>query len=182
MAAAMRLSCPTCGAEMTLDVLVAHEGAREAVLTALQLPAPLGKLLVQYLAMFRPPKRQLSWERVATVLADLREPIAAARIERHGRTWPAPLEYWKAALEQMVLLRGEAKLQLPLKSHGYLLEIVAGMSGKAESKAEAAQEGRRAGHAGAAPLSFKPAEKIAPGPATPIPEHLRGYVGRKAKP
>jgi hypothetical protein len=40
---------------MTLDVLVAHEGAREAVLAALQLPAPIGKLLVQYLAMFRPP-------------------------------------------------------------------------------------------------------------------------------
>jgi biotin operon repressor len=77
---------------------------------------------------------------VSTILEELRAPIAAAQIERHGRTWPAPLEYWKAALEQMVQLRDQAKLQLPLKSHGYLLEVIAGMSDKAEAKAESAQE------------------------------------------
>lgn len=129
---------------MTIDVLIAHEGAREAVLTALQLPAPIGKLLVQYLAMFRPPRRQLSWERVGTILGELRDPLAAAQIERHGRAWPAPLEYWKAALEQMVQLRDQGKLQLPLKSHGYLLEVIAGMSGKDEAKAEKNREVSRA--------------------------------------
>ena len=141
----MKISCPACGAEMTLDVLVAHEGAREAVLTALQLPAPLGKLLVQYLAMFRPGRRQLSWERVGTILGELRSPIERAQIERNGRAWPAPLDYWKAALEHMVQLRDAGKLQLPLKSHGYLLEVIAGMANKAEGKAEAQDNARRGG-------------------------------------
>lgn len=136
---------------MTIDVLIAHEGARAAVLAALQLPAPLGKLLVQYLAMFRPPKRQLSWERVSTILEELRAPIAGAQIERHGRVWPAPQEYWRAALEQMVQLRDQKKLQLPLKSHGYLLEVIAGMSNKAEEKAEARGDTIRASGMSAPP-------------------------------
>jgi hypothetical protein len=169
----LKLSCPGCGAEMTIDVLIAHEGAREAVLAALQLPAPLGKLLVQYLAMFRPPKRQLSWERVSSLLEELRAPIAAAEVKRHGRTWPAPIEYWKAALEQMVQLRDQAKLQLPLKSHGYLLEVIAGMSGKAEAKAESAQEIRRAGQAAHKPASFALAKREEPKPVPPIPDEIR---------
>lgn len=129
---------------MSLDVLLAHEGARAAVLAALQLPAPLGKLLVQYLAMFRPRKRQLSWERVSSLLEELRGPIAAAQIQRSGRDHAAPLEYWKEALEHMVQLRDHGKLQLPLKSHGYLLEVIAGRSEKAGAKAENARDAARA--------------------------------------
>jgi hypothetical protein len=163
---------------MTIDVLIGHEGAREAVLAALQLPAPLGKLLVLYLAMFRPAKRQLSWERVSSLLEELRAPIAAAQIERHGRTWPAPLEYWKAALEQMVQLRDAAKLQLPLKSHGYLLEVIAGMSGKAEAKAENDREGHRAGHAKSASPSFRVMERSEPVVAAEMPEELRRFARR----
>ena len=176
----MKLSCPACGAEMTLDVLVAHEGAREAVLVALQLPAPIGKLLVQYLGMFRPGKRQLSWERVGSVLGELRVPIEAAQIERHGRNWPAPLDYWKAALEHMVQLRDTGKLQLPLKSHGYLLEVIAGMSNKAEAKGEAQDHARRAGtstvggHA-----SHRAFQRPEPAPAAPMPESVREQIGRK---
>lgn len=176
----MNFSCPGCGAEMSIDVLIANEGAREAVLAALQLPAPLGKLLVQYVAMFRPGKRQLSWSRVGVLLEELRAPIAAAQYERHGRTWPAPLEYWRAGLENMVLLRDQGKLQLPLKSHGYLLEVIAGMSEKAEAKAETAHEGRRRGHAGEKPLSHTPAAPQPRGPATAVPEPLQKYVHKKA--
>lgn len=175
----MKVSCPGCGAEMTLDVLIGHEGAREAVLVALQLPAPLGKLLIQYLAMFRGGHRQLAWARVSSILGELRAPIAAAQIERNGRTWPAPLEYWRVALEQMVQLRDQGKLKLPLKSHGYLFEVIAGMADKLESKAEAAHEARRRGEAAHAPASYAPAPKAQPAPATPVPEALRKYVPRK---
>ncbi len=178
----MKLSCPACGAEMTLDVLIGNEAARDAVLIALQLPAPLGKLLIQYLAMFRPAKRQLSWERVAAILGELREPMAGGQIERHGRTWAAPLDYWKAALEHMVQLRADEKLQLPLKSHGYLLEVIAGMSGKAEAKAESGEEARRAGRAaGASPsfVAFKPEKDFANAAPAAIPEAIRSkYVRR----
>ena len=67
--------------------------------------------------------------------------IKAAEINRNGRTWPAPQAYWKAALEEIVIKRGT--LQLPLKSHGYLLEIICGMAGKAEAVQEKKVEERR---------------------------------------
>jgi hypothetical protein len=173
----VKLSCPGCGAEMTLDVLISSESARAAVLSAMQLPAPLGKLILSYLTLFRPPKRQLTWDRLATLLEELQAPIAAAQLVRNGQTCAAPLEYWKAAFEQMAQLRDGGRLQLPLKSHGYLFEVVAGISNKAAGAAEKAVDARRAGHAAHAPASFAPAPKGPVAPVAPIPEEIRGkYV------
>lgn len=139
----MKLTCPACGAAASLDVLIANDSAREAVMAALLLPAPLGKLLVQYLGLFRPAKRQLSFDRVAALLNELQPMIGAGRIERGGRVWAAPVEAWRMALEEMAAKRGA--LTLPLKSHGYLLAIIVGYTDKAEARAEAQEENRRAG-------------------------------------
>lgn len=139
----MRLTCPACGAATSLDAALAHEGAREAVMIALQLPAPLGKLLVQYVALFRPAARQLSLDRLAALLGELLPMIESGRIERGGRVWAAPLESWRAALDDILAKRD--KLTLPLKSHGYLLAIIEGYGQKAEGKLEAQQEDRKAG-------------------------------------
>jgi hypothetical protein len=138
----MRLSCPACGSTISLDAALAHEGARDAVMIALQLPAPLGKLLIQYVALFRPARRALSLDRLASLLGELLPLIEAAQIERNGRAWPAPQDTWRAALEQMIA--GRDKLTLPLKSHGYLLEIIAGIAGKSEAVAEQKREEQRA--------------------------------------
>lgn len=137
----MKLKCPACGATFSLDVLLTHDGAREALMTALAIPAPLGKLLVQYLALFRPASRDLSFDRVATLLSELLPMIEAGQIERNHRSWVAPIPVWKEALEQIQSQRD--KLQLPLKSHGYLLEIIAGMGGRAEAIAETKREEAR---------------------------------------
>ncbi|MBK8508768.1 MAG: hypothetical protein IPL51_08985 [Candidatus Competibacteraceae bacterium] len=51
-------------------------------------------------------------------MGELNEAVSAAQIERDGRTHPAPVEYWKAAIDQM--LDNRDKLSLPVKSHGYL--------------------------------------------------------------
>jgi hypothetical protein len=168
---------------MTLDVLIAHDAAREAVRVALQLPAPLAKLLLQYLALFRPGKRQLSWARVGAILGELREPIATAQLQRNGRSWPAPVEYWRAALEQMVQLRDQEKLRLPLKSNGYLFEVIVGMSDKVEAAAEAKREAARRGITGNAPAAYQPAPKLKAAAASlaPMPEGVRErFVKRKA--
>lgn len=141
----MRLSCPACGAAASLDVLLGHEGARDAVMVALKLPAPLGKLLIQYVGLFRPASRQLSMDRLASLLGDLLPMVDAAKIERSGRIWVAPIDNWKLAIEEILAKRD--KLTLPLKSHGYLLEILAGIANKAEGKVEAKVEQTRAyGH------------------------------------
>lgn len=138
----MRLSCPACGSTISLDAALAHEGARGAVMIALQLPAPLGKLLIQYVALFRPAKRALSLDRLASLLGDLLPMIQAAQIERNGRVWPAPQENWHIALGQMIA--GRDRLALPLRSHGYLLEILVAIAGKAEAAVEKKREEQRA--------------------------------------
>ena len=152
----MRLNCAACGAAMSLDTLLAGEGAREAVMTALQLPAPLGKALVQYLALFRPAlrpgpvlskaegsgqaRRQLSFDRVNSLLSELLPLIQSGKFERNGRLWAAPVESWRQGIEEMLAKRDS--LTLPLKSHGYLLTIIAGYADKTEARAEAQAEER----------------------------------------
>lgn len=139
----MKTTCPACGATMSLDTIIGHEGARAAVMIALKFPAPLGNLLVQYLAFFRPATRQLSFDRVASLLNELLPMIEAGKITRSGRIWSAPQDYWKQALEEMLAKRD--KLTLPLKSHGYLLAIIEGYGSKAETRQEAQTEARRGG-------------------------------------
>lgn len=169
----MKLSCPACGAVASLDVLIGHEGSRDAVMAALALPAPLGKALVQYIALFRPAQRNLSMDRLANLLAELQPMIEAARIERGGRILSAPQDYWKCALEEMVSKRD--KLTLPLKSHGYLLAIIEGYNQKAEGKAEQSREDQRAGRT---PVGEIAAHKSAP---KPEPAKPRGEIPESAK-
>lgn len=134
----MNLTCPCCAARFSIEAALTDDAARVAVAAALRLPAPLGDLILRYLALFRPDKRALSWDRAARLLTELLEPIHAAQLERNGRVWPAPLEAWRMALEQMLDKRDT--LTLPLKSHGYLFEIVAGAASRAEGGAERKRE------------------------------------------
>lgn len=158
----MRLTCPSCGAMSSLDALIGHEAARSILVQALE-QTQVGKRLIRYVALFRPAQRQLSWERTAALLGELLDLIGAARIERHGRVWAAPADTWIAAIDEILTRRDESKLTLPLKSHGYLLEIIAGQAGKAEATAETRKEsgargvtpvGTHASHA-----EFKPRKK-----------------------
>lgn len=134
----MRLSCPCCGASYSLEVLLADRSAREAVASALALPASLGERLLRYVGLFRPKERALSWDRAARLLTELQEAVNAAQIERDGRVYPAPVEYWRIAIDQM--LDGRERLSLPLKSHGYLYEIIVGLGKRAEERHAARQE------------------------------------------
>ncbi len=137
----MQLTCPCCFARVAIEAALTDDAARQAVAVALKMPAPLGDLTLRYLALFRPAKRALSWDRAARLLNELLEPIQAGRVERHGRTWAAPLDAWREAFEQMLARRD--KLSLPLASHGYLFEIVAGGASKIEARTEAESEKKK---------------------------------------
>lgn len=119
----MIVRCPSCGAEASLDVLLGHESAAAALNQALQ-ALPVGALVVRYLALFRPDTRRLTWPRVNTLLADLLPAITSERIERDGRTHDAPLVAWAAAFDKVMQARDSGALRTPLKTHGYLFEIV----------------------------------------------------------
>lgn len=173
----MKTSCPACGAVASVDVLIGNEGAREAVMAALAMPAPIGKLLVQYLGLFRPAQRQLSFDRVANLLGELLPMIGEAKIERGGRIWSAPQDYWAMGLNEILAKRDN--LTLPLKSHGYLLTIIAGYSEKAEAKKEAQIEASRGGRTqvgGAAPAAAPVTPTEAPKPRKPMPASVKAAI------
>lgn len=137
----MRLTCPCCGATLSLDALLNDTSARQAVATALSLPASLGPRLLRYIALFRPAQRSLTWERAAALLGELHGLISSGEIRRHGRPWRVTADQWASALDQIIDRR--ASLTLPLKSHGYLLEILAGQANHTEAQQETQMEEQR---------------------------------------
>lgn len=139
----MRITCPACFAQYSLDAALQGDAGREALMRAMHLPAPLARLWAQYLAMFRSPNRALAMDRAEKLMAELVPMLDDQVVRRNGLTRPAPLAVWQAALEQLVDLRNTDKLRLPLKTHGYLLEIVFGAADKLDAKAERAVEADR---------------------------------------
>lgn len=140
----MQLTCPCCSARFPVEAALMDEAARIAVAAALKLPAPLADHLLRYIAMFRPSQRALSWDRAARLLSEVLGMVEAGHIERHGKRYRTTLECWRQGLEEMLAAR--QLLRLPLKSHGYLLEVLAGLSPGIEAAAEARLEAdRRAG-------------------------------------
>lgn len=136
----MRLTCPCCGAAYSVEVLLADRDAREAVSTAFRLPPSLSERLLRYIALFRPAERALSWARAARLMAELEAMITAAQIERNGQCYPAPVDAWRVAIDQIIDMRDRNMLALPMKSHGYLLEILVGLHQRANDQRAARQE------------------------------------------
>jgi len=136
----MRITCPSCAATFSLDVALQMDASRGALLRALHMPAPLASLWAQYLGMFRAKGRALAHDRADRIMAELVPMLDAGTVTRNGNVRQASIDLWRAALEQMVELRNNDKLQLPLKSHGYLLEIVFAAAERGAAKAEQAVE------------------------------------------
>ena len=140
----MKLTCPACNEPLSLAALIEHDAAREAINAALKWPAPLGKLLLQYIGLHKPLKTSISMDKVAKILADLLPMVNEGKVRKNGNVYAAPQEYWAQAIETMVANR--AALTLPLKSHGYLISIIAGYADKVAATAEKkAEQGRQNG-------------------------------------
>lgn len=139
----MKIVCPVCQAEFPLEAAMNDVAARQAVVKAFEL-TELGSLLIRYVTLFKPAKQALSMARLAKLLEELVPMVKAGQITRNGTLYPAPQAYWQQAIESMLMQRD--KLTLPLKSHGYLLEIISGYANKASGQAERANEqGRKYG-------------------------------------
>jgi hypothetical protein len=136
----MKLRCPACGAVFSLELVLAHEGAREALALAFDIAPELGRELLKYLALHRPAQRELTMDRVAALLGELLPQIKAAQVTRNGTIRAAPLTLWLKALEAIQEQRRAHKLDLPLKGHGLLLEIVSRLALAATGQQERAEE------------------------------------------
>ena len=122
--------CPNCGAANSLDSLVSDAEAAEVLKMLLELDADIGKAAIRYIGLFRPGKSQLSWGRTAKLLNELLPIIKAQEAVRDGVCFPAPTEAWIHGFNETVNARDQGRLKTPLKSHGYLYEILAGWVGQ----------------------------------------------------
>lgn len=144
--------CPACRNPLTVELVFANDAVRESILELIDVHPEGAKLLrplMGYVGLFAPEKNAMRYERIAALLGEIVPMIRSGQVSRNGRTWPAPLDYWRQGLEEIVSRGHQGLLRRPLGSHGYLLEIVSGLASKDEAKREAKLEEQRAGHAGA---------------------------------
>ena len=120
----MNIKCPNCGAVHSLDSLIGNDGAAELVKAVLEFDAAVGKAAVRYIGLFRPAKSQLTFSRTAKLLGELLPDIQAGQISRDGTACPAPAEAWLYGFQTALNARDAGRLKTPLKSHGYLYEII----------------------------------------------------------
>lgn len=150
----MNTRCPNCGAVHSLDSLISDAEAAEVLKMLLELDADIGKAAIRYIGLFRPEKSQLSWGRTAKLLKELLPQIQTATVHRDGTAYAAPMEAWLYALHEVLAAREAGRLKTPLKSHGYLYEIMAGWQGQGSAVSTAAKPTHRA-----APLA-KPSQTL----------------------
>lgn len=90
----MKVRCPTCGAVMSLDVLIAHDDAREALIALTGISDDLFKAILRYLTLFRPAEKDLSFNRVSKLVGEIAPMIRDGKIVRNRKTYLAPREAW----------------------------------------------------------------------------------------
>jgi len=179
------ITCPNCRATASLDVFLNDDAARDA-LNAVIDAHPAGETLIKpmlrYIGLFAPAKSRMAYSRIAALTAELTPAMRAAEITRNGHTWPAPQAYWQSAFQTVVDAAHAGKLTLPLKSHGYLLEVIARMSASAAASAETLREQQRAGHAGVGlPAERAQSAVTLHAPATAMPPNVRQILQGMSK-
>lgn len=134
------ISCPVCGAGFDLAVAFACDEERQAFARLASVSIPLGTRVLRYISLFQPPKQRLTSAKKLKLLQQLLPDLERKTIAHKGRDWPAPLDAWAQAFDQMLERRAAGTLELPMKSHGYLYAILAGMADKTEAAHEAKRD------------------------------------------
>lgn len=178
----MRITCPSCHAEASLEVLVGREADARAVSAFLARHVLLGDALLRYVALFRPAKRRLGLARMVALIEELMPDIERGAIARKGRDWPVTHELWRTAIEQVLSNRDKGTLSLPMTGHGYLYEVLQSLADKAEAQAEREAEAGRRGRAhragpeklqpGAAVSAAAPVARVAEAPSAEVRARL----------
>ena len=121
--------CPNCGAVASLDSLLAGEDAADLLVMVAALDAGVGKAALRYLGLFRPGKGRLTFGRSAKLLGELMPDMQRQAVSRGGVDYPAPPAAWLYGFQTALDARDTSRLKLPLKSHGWLYEVMAAWDG-----------------------------------------------------
>ncbi len=118
----MKLACPSCAAIASADAWLNDVNCRETLLVACRLPAPLPRIVLSYLSLFRPGKQSLTWKKALRLALEVEAFAAKGFVSVQGRIdRDCPARIWAQAMEQMVERR--VGLTLPLPNHTYLSKV-----------------------------------------------------------
>lgn len=194
----------SCGLRTPVEIACEHEGAARVVSRCMASLGPVGTAMLSYLALHRPARHRLTWEKTERVLGELLNVYDAGVLTYERQTHRLTDAAWLAAL---AAVRDRApKLSLPLDGHGYLYTVLAAEAAKANAAAEAERTARARGetpvgysaaHAQVStvvqdfrttvdtPGRGEPVEPRADDPVVPMPDSVREALknfgkGRKA--
>lgn len=141
-------TCPVCGAEESLDSLMARmvddDEVRRLISQVLNCSLQLGSQTLRYLRLHKPAKHRLRMEKVRALLGELLPDMQRHAVTRKGRDWAVPLDAWKAGFEAVFDAAGKGSLTLPLEGNAYLYEVLLRQADRVEGAAEReAEAGRR---------------------------------------
>lgn len=178
--------CMMCGGRTPVELAVENEAASRAVTRCMQSLGDVGRGMLAYMALHRPPKRTLTWEKVARLLDELLSLYDRGSVTRDGITTATSDAVWIAALAET---RDAApRLDLPLNDHGYLMAVLAGMARKAQRAGDAVKRGETTvGYSAAhAPVDLRKdsadvSTVHADEAAVPMPDHARAVLANFGK-
>lgn len=168
----MQLTCPACGAKSSLEAMTEDASARRVAALFGELPPEVARQVPGYLALFRPAKTGLRWSRAETILGELVQDLKDGFKRRGRRVRPSPA-VWAQALQDVAA----RDLRRPLKSHGYLLEVVAGLADQSAAAEETAHhEAMRRGHRPARKAAAEPVSKVDQAVSAVLHRFESGYL------
>lgn len=98
------------------------------------LPREVSVRCLQYLALFRPGTRALSWSRALKLTAELKDLVEAPYVQwKQNPARPNSAYAWGQAMERVV---SRPPARLPLQSHGYLRSIAYEVANELDKAAE----------------------------------------------
>lgn len=129
----MNITCPSCGTNGSLELFLADREFREAILKAAELPSNCGTLVLRYIGLFRPMKRQLTAARATKLVGEVLSLIVAEETKLGQQTERVLAHIWQQALQAVL---DNDKLIRPLKNHNYLIKIALNMVNQYEPLAD----------------------------------------------
>lgn len=119
----MELTCPCCKTRFPLEAGFLEADGLELAALYGALDPETARAMDAYLMLFKPKKTCLSNKRALTLAAELLPFILNGRFKRGGESYAAAAADWAAAMDKLV---AHPPSKLPLKTHGYLVEVVIG--------------------------------------------------------
>jgi hypothetical protein len=160
-------TCPACGTRAPLEAYIEDAAARRAMVALCERlaahPAVLQRL-PGYLGLHAPAGRSAAWSKIARLIAELAELVAAPVVAWDRAERPCTPELWALAMDEAQDARANGTLSVPLDGHGWLRKVAWTKAGAAESRAEAA---RLAAARGETPVGYSAAHRAFDAPGNP---------------